>query len=96
MMGQLQSPSVGAFHFASLSAQLLSLHLTHLRPFREADSGEDGGGWAQKWGSMRMLVPIQQQLAAIMASQCVLCVALAVSLEACCCIFAAPVELGPE
>jgi len=36
---------------------------------------------------------IQRQLAAIMASQCVLCVALAVSLEACRCIFAAPDEL---
>jgi len=35
------------------------------------------------------------QLAAIMASQCVLCVALAVSLQACHCIFAAPTATAP-
>lgn len=39
---------------------------------------------------------IQRQLAAIMASQCVLCVASAVRQEACRCIFAAPDELRAE
>lgn len=89
-----------------LSTQLLSLlllHLTHLHPHTERDGdreveGKRDSNKEKERESRRekleccMTQRHNWQLAAIMASQCVLCVALAVGLRACRCIFA--VETG--
>lgn len=42
----LHSPLCG-FHFSSLSAQLLSLHLTHSRPFRGGGQGTGDKNWGE-------------------------------------------------
>lgn len=97
-MGQLLSAFASVcVPFCLAVSAIAVIALNALAPIQ----GRRPGGWWQKlrrgvadWGTSSC--SIQQQLAAIMASQCVLCVALAVSLEACRCIFAAPPELRIE